>query len=80
MRQYEKYWLILKNNKKITLRLPKIMMPPVLRMIRKEKDMDIVFKMETDNIKWRVVSAYNNDAGTMTVTMKPTKFSRSFSV
>lgn len=70
LRVYEPSWILLKKNRKLVLKV----MPPfvvlVQRAIRKEKEMDTMFKIDNAHDKLRIQSSYDLITNKLTFILK----------
>jgi len=65
MRQYEAIWLKLKNDTKVRIAAPAALHRRIVKAVTKEKDMDVVYKMEMIGKNLRVYLKHESDGGVL---------------
>lgn len=78
IRHYARFWKKLKLERRLVLALPKQLAPKVRRMIQKEKNEDLAFKIQTEPRKWRIKVQWNDEKSQMIFTLVETQFSKSY--
>ncbi len=73
LRLYERPWIILKQKHSVVLKVAPHNLAKVKKAIIKEKDSDVVYKLEHEEKKMRLGIEYNKKTWQLTLTLAPCK-------